>query len=155
MQENIKEWEGIEMIIRDASGEWGASPKDAVEAGADAYYLLTGTNKTPLPIAILENTEEGNMTREWFKEFLNNGGVVQANNFFNEKFIPTQKASEYIASELEDNINHKNELIYRLQSTYEEQLKEHHVYPREKPKPDAMAIAKILLNDYKNNNRKQ
>ena len=94
------------------------------------------------------------MTREWFKEFLNNGGVVQANNFFNERFIPTQKASEYIASELEDNINHKMNLFIDYKAHTKEQLKEHHVYPREKPKPDAMAIAKFFI-DYKNNNRKQ
>lgn len=145
----VEKWEGIEMIIRDAGGEWEASPKEAAKAGADAYYLLTGINRTPLPIAILENTEEGNLAREWFKEFLNNEGVVMAGNFFNEKLIPTKKACEYIEDELRDNVDHKDKLIYRLREEYEEQLKRHHLYPSENTKPDAMAIAKTLLDEYK------
>ncbi|MEK7128974.1 MAG: hypothetical protein AAB858_01360 [Patescibacteria group bacterium] len=83
--ESSEEWKGIKMIIRDASGEWESSPTEAANRGANAYYLLVEKSKHPLPIAILENTEEGNLARDWFREFLKNKGFIEAGNFFNER----------------------------------------------------------------------
>ncbi|MBI3459288.1 hypothetical protein HY061_03450 [Candidatus Azambacteria bacterium] len=73
----------------------GRNSKSAIEAKVDAYYLLLGEKRTPLPIAILRNDTEGDLARMWFNDFLGHGGFVAANNFFHEKFPLNEREEKY------------------------------------------------------------